>query len=954
MVNPKLFDSSDDDNEDLEPHNIISNLSNNKDIVEIQPISSSEQKMMVIDSNSIITIDNNNITVKDDSNRRKSIEKQSLKKQSSALQNWLNGPIVNSEVKDKKKDMEIVEETVIVFPESPEKSENKKDILSITQIPISNNSKIEISTEKRDSFVVSDDGLESPIKPKPKKRRKAKINFSSDEESDSPAIIEENEDEDEISINSDDSDAITPNRFMDPGFVPKSMNESMLAFFNSATSQEIIDVISCTEEIAKIVIQLRPYTSVDMMESVFQEHKKKKMLATLPDKYEEQMEGYLEVDNLVEQCEKYGNEVMAILKRWTRNNHSLGGFNPSAKEEDNEDEEKDCPEVTLVSVDESAGEEDDSEEALSKNDGTKCLKKQPSIVNPNLTLKSYQLVGISWLNMLHSKGFGGILADQMGLGKTAQVISFLGYLKMQGKKGPHLIIVPSSTLENWVRECAKWCPSLYVRTYYGSQKERSDLQEELFSIRNKIDIIITTYNLATGNKDDRIFIRKYGFKSMILDEGHMVKNMNSARYKHLMSFQTQFRLLLTGTPLQNTLMELLALLTFIMPDLFAKNAESFELIFRIKSTQKRNVLSSSRIDRASRIMAPFVLRRRKDHVHSEMPKKYVDIVRCDATERQSNIYKSIIEDSRSEFLSTNDENDTNSGKGDAKKLSNIMMQLRKAADHPLLFRRLYKDDTLKKMARDIMNEVEYVHANQDYIFEDMQWMSDFELHRLCMKFKYIQKYALKDESIFMDCGKVKWLESNLPKMKEAGDKILIFSQFVIMLDVLEKVMKLMGIKYVRLDGSTAVAERQLLIDQYNDNEEITVFLLSTKAGGFGINLTSANTVVIYDLDFNPHNDAQAEDRAHRVGQTRDVRVIKLIMNNSIEERIYEMAELKLKLDHKVQSQVAGAPLIHSDSSDTIKSESKTKKDDDNDSTIDLSTQYGGEIMNYVRSQLTQK
>ncbi|KAJ3028772.1 hypothetical protein HDV00_010023, partial [Rhizophlyctis rosea] len=200
-----------------------------------------------------------------------------------------------------------------------------------------------------------------------------------------------------------------------------------------------------------------------------------------------------------------------------------------------------------------------------------------------------------------------------------------------------------------------------------------------------------------------------------------------------------------------------------------------------------------------------------------------------------------------------------------------------------------------------MKEVQYCDADPQLIFEDMQVMSDFELHLLCQQFPSSMKRHKLAEKHWMDAGKVKTLE-RLLKERAEGDRFLVFSQFVMMLDILESVMKTIGMKYMRMDGKTDVKDRQPLIDAFNESDDIPVFLLSTKAGGFGINLTSANVVVIYDLDFNPHNDAQAEDRAHRVGQTKEVNVIKLISDGTIEEHILRLAEAKLKLDAKMQEE----------------------------------------------------
>ncbi|RKO99806.1 hypothetical protein CXG81DRAFT_14009 [Caulochytrium protostelioides] len=545
------------------------------------------------------------------------------------------------------------------------------------------------------------------------------------------------------------------------------------------------------------------------------------------------------------------------------------------------------------------------------------LKEQPKDITKKFTLKHYQLVGVSWLSLLQRRGLGGILADEMGLGKTAQVISFLTHLRDRGVRGPHLIIVPSSTLENWLREFEVWSPTMRVQPYYGNQKERIDSQYDLMRgiQRGRIDAIVTTYNLATGAKADRNFLRKIGPQTLILDEGHMVKNMMSARYGHLMAIESPFRLLLTGTPIQNDLMELLSLLSFIMPKIFEGRVASFGKLFKARvgvNSSDANYLSESRIVRAQRMMAPFVLRRRKRDVLKDLPKKYEKIIFCEPTTSQREISKKLIQASKAQYLQ-----ELREQKATGKKIvrvlkktdsswelnesagSNLLMQLRKVADHPLLFRRLYTDALIKRMAREIMRETQYIDANIAYIQEDMSYMSDYELHLLCMKFPSIRQHALPSDA-WMDAGKVQRLASLLTELKAGQHRVLIFSQFVMVLDILESVLRTEKHLFVRMDGSTPVVERQSMIDRFNNEPDLFVFLLSTKAGGFGINLTSSDTVILFDLDFNPHNDKQAEDRAHRVGQTRDVTIYKMILRKSIEQHILKVTTDKLQLDHEVQ------------------------------------------------------
>jgi SWI/SNF-related matrix-associated actin-dependent regulator 1 of chromatin subfamily A len=352
----------------------------------------------------------------------------------------------------------------------------------------------------------------------------------------------------------------------------------------------------------------------------------------------------------------------------------------------------------------------------------------------------------------------------MGLGKTAQVVTFLAHLKETGEEGPFLIVVPASTISNWLREFEKFCPDLDVRSYYGSQAEREEIRYELEQDPT-FNVLVTTYSLATGNNDERKFLNRRGFKGIVLDEGHMVKNCTSARYKQLMSIKTPFRLLLTGTPLQNNLEELLSLMIFIMPKLFAEHEEVLRTMFKVKvdaTSEKSTLLSQERIIRARHMLAPFVLRRKKIHVLKDLPPKVEHVVYCDLLPAQRILYDSIMKSSTlQDVLEESDveldviELDSMDPKDKAKAMAskktkkptaaskkakaaafaNVLMQLRKAADHPMLFRELYTDAKLKEMSKVITREVEFCDSNIEYIEEDMTVMTDFELDRLCKQYK---------------------------------------------------------------------------------------------------------------------------------------------------------------------------------------------------------------------------
>uniref|UniRef100_H3DJN5 DNA helicase n=1 Tax=Tetraodon nigroviridis TaxID=99883 RepID=H3DJN5_TETNG len=515
--------------------------------------------------------------------------------------------------------------------------------------------------------------------------------------------------------------------------------------------------------------------------------------------------------------------------------------------------------------------------------GTASMK-QPHVLNSQFQLKPYQLIGLKWLLLLHEHKLSGILADEMGLGKTIQAIAFLSQLYQNGIEGPHLITVPSSTLDNWVRELKLWCPSLKVVVYYGSIEDRRYLRHEILNEDIEYNVIVTTYNLAIGNDSDRSLFRKLRLKYAVFDEGHMLKNMNSLRYRHLMAINAEHRLLLTGTPLQNNLLELMSLLNFIMPSMFSSSTSQLSKMFSMKSHEEQSPFERDRISQAKLIMKPFILRRIKSDVLKQLPAKEENIETCSMSEKQRALYQSL-------FMKLK-----RSTTGEKRELCNVMMQLRKMANHPLLHRQYYTAEKLKAMSKLMLKEPSHFDADAALIQEDMEVMSDFELHRLCQQYSSISSYQL-DTDLLLDSGKFILLKELLTSLKKKGDRVVLFSQFTMMLDIIEVLLKHLSHRYIRLDGSTPIADRIVLIDEYNTDSDIFVFLLSTRAGGLGINLTSANVVILHDIDCNPYNDKQAEDRCHRVGQTRTVRVIKLISKGTIDECILQLGQKKLKLEH---------------------------------------------------------
>ncbi|XP_062239417.1 SWI/SNF-related matrix-associated actin-dependent regulator of chromatin subfamily A containing DEAD/H box 1A [Platichthys flesus] len=514
--------------------------------------------------------------------------------------------------------------------------------------------------------------------------------------------------------------------------------------------------------------------------------------------------------------------------------------------------------------------------------GTGAMK-QPRILNSKLRLKPYQLIGLKWLLLLHEHKLSGILADEMGLGKTIQAIAFLAQLYENGVEGPHVLVVPSSTLDNWVRELKLWCPRFNVLIYCGSVEDRRYLRHDILNDRSDFHVIVTTYNLAIGNDNDRSLFRKLRLKYAVFDEGHMLKNMSTLRYRHLMAINAEHRLLLTGTPLQNNLLELMSLLNFIMPSMFSSTTTQLTKMFSMKSQDEQSRFERDRISQAKLIMKPFILRRLKSDVLKQLPAKEEKVESCSMSEKQQVLYEKLFKKLKA------------STTGEKRELCNVMMQLRKMANHPLLHRQYYTTEKLKAMSKLMLKEPTHFDADAALIQEDMEVMSDFDLHRLCQQYSTISSYQLEN-NVLLDSGKFHYLKEMLASLKNNGDRVVLFSQFTMMLDIVEVMLKHHKHRYIRLDGSTPIADRIVLIDDFNTDPEIFVFLLSTRAGGLGINLTSANVVILHDIDCNPYNDKQAEDRCHRVGQTKIVKVIRLISKGSIEDCILQLGQKKLKLE----------------------------------------------------------
>ncbi|TFY72950.1 hypothetical protein EVG20_g65 [Dentipellis fragilis] len=699
-----------------------------------------------------------------------------------------------------------------------------------------------------------------------------------------------------------------------------------LNYFSTTSSPELQQLTGCTEAQATAIINLRPFESVDDLNTKLGQGKKKAGPAGIsPRMFEDCVRifrGYGAVDDVLEQCERIGAGLRATIASWSsasgKGKQKAGSVvsndtsrDPSAMPDSSEAFEEGATSLRHL--------------ALSNNGKPKdFLTEQPRLLSSNIKLKEYQLLGVNWLRLLYREGYSCILADEMGLGKTAQVISFFAYLKEQGCKGPHLIVVPSSTLENWVREFDRFAPSISVQTYYGSKDERPMLRQNLMDTQLKKkkggwEVLITTYNLASGDDKDRKFLRKMEWDACVFDEGHVLKNFESQRYQSLMRNESRWRLLLTGTPLQNNLQELVSLMNFILPTLLSESLDSLRAVFKAKGDV--TLLAQERVSRAKKMMTPFVMRRRKDQVLKELPMKTERIEWCDMSATQRAIYDDALQRSRKtvfdlETPTPGSETPATNGRSKpAKKTkatartkdkmylansANILMDLRKAASHPMLFRKLFTDKTLDAITKALMKEPDFRKrgAIAQLVKEDMEVMTDAELQVFLLTYRSTQKF-LQDSDCYLQAGKIKALLKLLEKYQAANRRILIFSQFTQVLDILQVVLNQRHIKHLVLTGSTPVDVRQSLVDEFTEDESIPVFLLSTKAGGMGINLTAASVVIIFDQDFNPHNDRQAQDRAYRIGQKQDVDVIKLITRGTIEEDMLRLGQTKLALDEAV-------------------------------------------------------
>lgn len=483
------------------------------------------------------------------------------------------------------------------------------------------------------------------------------------------------------------------------------------------------------------------------------------------------------------------------------------------------------------------------------------LKESPLYKGGN-TLRPYQLEGLNWLLFSWHNNRNCILADEMGLGKTIQSLTFVNSVWEYGIRGPFLVIAPLSTIPNWQREFEGWT-EMNVIVYHGSQQSKSMLQEYEFYYKNengepikdltKFNVLITTFEIIVTDFQE---LKNFNWRVCVIDEAHRLKNRNCKLLEGLRQLHLEHRVLLSGTPLQNNVNELFSLLNFLEPSQFASSDAFLNEFGQLRS--------ESEVLKLQALLKPMMLRRLKEDVEKTLAPKEETIIEVELTNIQKKYYRAILERNFS-FLQKGISSAAN-----IPNLMNTMMELRKCCIHPYLL----------NGAEDQI-QFDYKQANGE----------DKEAYY---------------KALIQSSGKMVLVDKLLPKLKAGGHRVLIFSQMVRCLDILEDYLLYRKYPFERIDGRIRGNLRQEAIDRFSKpDSDRFVFLLCTKAGGLGINLTAADTVIIYDSDWNPQNDLQAQARCHRIGQQKMVKIYRLICRNTYEREMFDKASLKLGLDKAI-------------------------------------------------------
>ncbi|KAI0206276.1 SNF2 family N-terminal domain-containing protein [Astrocystis sublimbata] len=483
-----------------------------------------------------------------------------------------------------------------------------------------------------------------------------------------------------------------------------------------------------------------------------------------------------------------------------------------------------------------------SESSLATRSKFLKLEKQPHYIK-NGELRSFQLTGLNFLALNWCRGNNVILADEMGLGKTVQTVAFLSWLRNERKQeGPFLVVAPLSVIPAWCDTFNLWSPDLNYVVYLGNSEARSTIKEHELMFngnpkKHKFNVLVTSYEYILMDAE---FLRTIKWQALAVDEAHRLKNKEAKLYAELMSFGAPARVLITGTPIQNNLAELSSLLDFLNPGKVQID-EDLETLASADAQEKLQDLHAS--------IAPYILRRTKETVESDLPPKTEKIIRVELSDVQLEYYKNIL---TRNYAALNEHNT-----GQKSSLLNIVMELKKVSNHPYMFPGAEE----KVLAGSIRRE--------DQI-----------------------------KGLIASSGKMMLLDQLLAKLKKDNHRVLIFSQMVKVLDILGDYLRLRGYTFQRLDGTIGAGPRRLAINHFNaEDSQDFCFLLSTRAGGLGINLMTADTVIIFDSDWNPQADLQAMARAHRIGQKKPVTVYRLVSKETIEEEVLERARNKLLLEY---------------------------------------------------------
>ncbi|XP_063900306.1 chromodomain-helicase-DNA-binding protein 8-like [Zophobas morio] len=479
-----------------------------------------------------------------------------------------------------------------------------------------------------------------------------------------------------------------------------------------------------------------------------------------------------------------------------------------------------------------------------------AVTKSPEYANEG-TLLEHQVEGLNWLLFNFVQRKGCILADEMGLGKTIQSVSFVHQLfNKYNIRGPYMVVAPLSTLSHWFREFSTWT-SMNAFVYHGTERDRKLMRENLFFFENsesleknipKFHVLITTYEILIRDKQT---LNSFHWVSCIFDEAHRLKNKNSKVNCAIREFpKIQHFLLLTGTPIQNNVSEIWTLLNIIDPNNFDGHQSFIEKYGSPETTEQVSALQ--------KLLRPYLLRRTKEDVLKNIAAKEETIVQIELTAIQKQFYRAILEQNFKHL---------NSGKSFGN-LRNIAMELRKCCSHPYLIRGAEEHISTLNAQAPLTQLIE-------------------------------------------SSGKMVFLNKLLPKLRENGSKVLVFSQMAKCLDIIEDFLRDTHQRYERIDGTVSGLERQRSIDRFSQEKDISVFLLTTRAGGFGINLAAADVVVIFDSDWNPQNDLQAQSRCHRIGQTQQVKVYRLITRGTYEEEMFNRASRKLGLEKAIIGGICG-------------------------------------------------